>query len=75
MMLKDISNSLFDSMFQGGMEINISKERDASFESYIVLKRTRGLSDIKDKVISMFAKGISLKNNIISINLFGNIMK
>ncbi|WP_436868720.1 transposase, partial [Mammaliicoccus sciuri] len=38
---------------------NVPRDRDASFEPQLIKKRQRDVSEIEDKVISMYAKGMS----------------
>ncbi|MEB6339957.1 transposase, partial [Mammaliicoccus sciuri] len=44
---------------KGNVEINVPRDRDASFEPQLIKKRQRDVSEIEDKVISMYAKGMS----------------
>lgn len=46
----------------GEMSINVPRDRDGSFEPQIIPKRTKDISDIDKKVLSMYAKGMSQKN-------------
>ncbi|WP_436875117.1 transposase, partial [Mammaliicoccus sciuri] len=41
---------------------NVPRDRDASFEPQLIKKRQRDVSEIEDKVISMYAKGISQRD-------------
>ena len=43
----------------GDVDISVPRDRDASFEPQAVPKRARDVSGIEDKVISMYAKGMS----------------
>lgn len=43
----------------GDVDISVPGDRDASFEPQAVPKRARDVSGIEDKVISMYAKGMS----------------
>lgn len=43
----------------GDMEIAVPRDRDASFEPKAVPKRTRDVSGIEDKVLSLYSKGMS----------------
>ena len=43
----------------GDVDISVPRDRDASFEPQAVPKRARDISGIEDKVISMYAKGMS----------------
>ncbi|MEX6218372.1 IS256 family transposase [Mammaliicoccus sciuri] len=47
---------------KGNIEINVPRDRDASFEPQLIKKRQRDVSEIEDKVISMFAKGMSQRD-------------
>lgn len=47
---------------RGELDINIPRDREASFEPQIIPKRTRDVSDIENKVISMYAKGMSQRD-------------
>ena len=53
-----ISKNVKTSM--GEMKIDVPRDRDGSFEPLLVPKRTKDISDIDRKVISMYAKGMSL---------------
>lgn len=46
----------------GEMEIDVPRDRDGSFEPVLVPKRTKDISDIDQKVISMYAKGMSQRD-------------
>lgn len=43
----------------GDMEIAVPRDKDASFEPKAVPKRTRDVSGIEDKVLSLYSKGMS----------------
>lgn len=47
---------------EGNIEINVPRDRDASFEPQLIKKRQRDVSEIEDKVISMYAKGMSQRD-------------
>ncbi|WP_339035988.1 IS256 family transposase [Mammaliicoccus sciuri] len=47
---------------KGNIEINVPRDRDASFEPQLIKKRQRDVSEIEDKVISMYAKGMSQRD-------------
>ncbi|MEB5650933.1 IS256 family transposase, partial [Mammaliicoccus sciuri] len=47
---------------KGSVEINVPRDRDASFEPQLIKKRQRDVSEIEDKVISMYAKGMSQRD-------------
>ena len=46
----------------GEMNIAVPRDRDGSFEPVIIPKRTKDISDIDRKVISMYAKGMSQRD-------------
>ncbi|WP_026496923.1 IS256 family transposase [Butyrivibrio sp. WCD3002] len=46
----------------GDIEIQSPRDRDGSFEPQVVPKRTRDVSGIEDKVIAMYAKGMSQRD-------------
>ena len=43
----------------GDVDISVPRDRDGSFEPIAVPKRTKDVSGIEDKVLSMYAKGMS----------------
>lgn len=43
----------------GALELNIPRDRNSAFESHILPKHQRDISEIEDKVISMYARGMS----------------
>lgn len=45
----------------GAFSINVPQDRESSFEPKIVAKRQKGISDIEDKIIAMYAKGMSVR--------------
>ncbi|TDM05118.1 IS256 family transposase, partial [Macrococcus lamae] len=47
---------------KGNIEIDVPRDRDASFEPHLIRKRQRDVSEIEDKVISMYAKGMSQRD-------------
>ena len=53
---KDVKTSM------GEMNIKVPRDRDGSFEPQIIPKRTKDISDIDRKVISMYAKGMSQRD-------------
>lgn len=53
---KDVKTSM------GEMNIKVPRDRDGSFEPKIIPKRTKDISDIDRKVISMYAKGMSQRD-------------
>lgn len=46
----------------GEMDVNVPRDRDASFSPKIIPKRTKDVSDIDHKVLSMYAKGMSQRD-------------
>lgn len=46
----------------GDIEIQSPRDRDGSFDSQIIPKRTRDVSGIEEKVITMYAKGMSQRD-------------
>lgn len=46
----------------GEVPVTVPRDRDASFEPEIIPKRTRDISGIEDKVLSMYAKGMSQRD-------------
>ena len=44
------------------MPINIPRDREAAFEPLLIPKRTKNVSGIEDKVLSMYAKGMSQRD-------------
>lgn len=46
----------------GEMNIDVPRDRDGSFEPQIIPKRTKDISDIDQKVLSMYAKGMSQRD-------------
>lgn len=45
----------------GEMEINVPQDRESSFEPKIVRKRQKDISGIEDKIIAMYAKGLTTR--------------
>jgi len=45
----------------GEMTIDVPQDRDISFESKVVKKRQKDISNIEDKIIAMYAKGLSTR--------------
>ena len=45
----------------GSMDIDVPQDRNSSFEPKIVKKRQKDISDIDQKIISMYAKGMTTK--------------
>ena len=46
----------------GEIPINVPRDRDATFEPQAIPKRTKDVSGIEDKVLSMYAKGMSQRD-------------
>ena len=46
----------------GDVPIEVPRDRDGTFEPMVVPKRKRDVSDIQDKVLSMYAKGLSQRD-------------
>jgi len=47
---------------QGEVEIKVPRDRDGSFEPQVIPKRSRDVSGIEDKVLSMYARGMSQRD-------------
>ena len=45
----------------GEFEVNVPQDRDSSFEPKVVSKRQKDISSIDDKIISMYAKGMTTR--------------
>jgi putative transposase len=45
----------------GDMEIDVPRDRDASFDPIIVKKRERSISRIESQIIALYAKGVSVR--------------
>ena len=46
----------------GDVPIEVPRDRDGTFEPAVVPKRKRDVSDIQDKVLSMYTKGMSQRD-------------
>ncbi len=46
----------------GNVEINAPRDRDGSFEPQLIPKRSKDVSGIEDKVLSMYARGMSQRD-------------
>lgn len=46
----------------GNVPIKVPRDREATFEPQLIPKRTRDVSGIEDKVLSMYAKGMSQRD-------------
>lgn len=46
----------------GPIEVNVPRDRNASFEPEIIPKRSKDVSGIEDKVLSMYARGMSQRD-------------
>lgn len=55
-----ISKNVKTSM--GEMQVEVPRDREGSFEPEIIPKRTKDISDIDNKVLSMYAKGMSQRD-------------
>ncbi len=51
----------------GEMEIDVPQDRESSFEPKIVRKRQKDISGIEDKIIAMYAKGLTTKEISVQI--------
>lgn len=47
---------------QGELEIDVPRDRDASFEPVIIPKRKKDVSEIEEKVLAMYARGMSQRD-------------
>ena len=47
---------------QGNVEIKSPRDRDGSFEPQVIPKRSRDVSSIEDKVLAMYARGMSQRD-------------
>lgn len=47
---------------KGELEINTPRDRDGSFEPQLISKRQRDVSGIEDKVLAMYARGMSQRD-------------
>lgn len=45
----------------GSMEIEVPQDRKSTFQSQVVKKRPKDISDINQKIISMYAKGMTTR--------------
>jgi transposase-like protein len=56
----------------GDVEVAVPRDRDASFDPQAIPKRTRDVSGIEDKVLTMYAKGMSQRDIADTIeNIYG----
>lgn len=46
----------------GEVEIDVPRDRDASFDPQVIPKRTKDVSAIEDKVLAMYARGMSQRD-------------
>ena len=53
---------------QGHIDINIPRDRNASFDPVIIEKYNRDISDIDNKIINLYARGVSTRDISESIN-------
>ena len=81
--MKDIFGPIFEAMLQGEMNahlgyssnnhdyketpINLPRDRESTFEPQAIPKRTRDVSGIEDKVLPMYAKGMSQRDIALTI--------
>ena len=64
-------NGYFDKSIKtsiGETEIDIPRDRQASFESVILPKHKRNVSDIENKVLAMYARGMSQRDISVTID-------
>ena len=47
----------------GSMEIEVPQDRKSTFEPQVVKKRQKDISDIDQKIISMYAKGMTTRES------------
>lgn len=47
---------------QGNIELTIPRDRNASFDPVIIEKHTRDISDIDNKIINLYARGMSTRD-------------
>lgn len=55
------SNKTVKSTF-GDISVDVPRDRDSSFDPQVIPKRTRDVSGIENKVLSMYAKGMSQRD-------------
>lgn len=53
---------------QGNIDLAIPRDRNASFEPAVVEKHTRDISDVDNKIINLYARGMSTRDISESIN-------
>lgn len=46
----------------GKLDVTVPRDRDGSFEPKAIPKRTKNVSGIEDKVLSMYARGMSQRD-------------
>lgn len=46
----------------GDVKVSVPRDRDATFEPQVIPKRTRDVSGIEDKVLAMYARGMSQRD-------------
>ena len=46
----------------GEVPISVPRDRESSFESQVIPKRTKDVSGLEDKILSMYAKGMSQRD-------------
>ncbi len=47
---------------RGNVEINVPRDRDASFEPKVIPKREKDVSGIENKVLAMYARGMNQRD-------------
>lgn len=47
---------------QGNIELNVPRDRNSSFDPVIVEKHTRDISDVDNKIINLYARGMSTRD-------------
>lgn len=47
---------------QGNIKLNIPRDRNATFEPVVVEKHTRDISDVDNKIINLYARGMSTRD-------------
>ena len=59
---KDKYELLNTKIKQGEVKIDSPRDRDGSFEPVVIPKRTKDVSDIENKVLAMYARGMSQRD-------------
>ncbi len=56
----------------GDIELNIPRDRNGEFEPQVIPKHTRDISGLEEKIISLYARGMSTRDIHVQIkNLYG----